>query len=135
MTKNSLNPQTNNQEQWEWPDVNLTKDDKRLIFSKVVEGYVGIFCDTQTYTWGGKYYRQVKGLPIGPRATSAIAKVVMNMFDRRFRLSMDTLRLGMKLYVIYIDDIRIAMRSIKLGAKVVNGTLEIDQEQKFEKFY
>ena len=65
-TKNSLNPQTNNQEQWEWPDVNLTKDDKRLIFSKVVEGYVGIFCDTQTYTWGGKYYRQVKGLPIGP---------------------------------------------------------------------
>ena len=71
----------------------------------MVEGYVSIFCDTQTYTWGGKYYRHVKGLPIGPRATSAIAKVVMNMFDRRFRLSMDTLRLGMKLYVRYIDSL------------------------------
>ena len=81
-----------------------------------------------TYTWGGKYYRQVKGLPIGPRATSAIAKVVMNMFDRKFRLSMDTLRLGMKLYFRYIDDIR----SIKLGAKFANGKLEIDQEQKEE---
>ena len=43
---------------------------------------------------------------------------------------MDVLKLGMKLYVRYIDDIRVAMRSMTLGAQIINRTLRIDQEQR-----
>ena len=46
-TANSLEPVVNDQTQWTWPRVNLTKSDKRKIFSMVVACMVQIFCETQ----------------------------------------------------------------------------------------
>ena len=66
-TKNSLGATPNDQSQWVWPSVKVPKNVRKEIFSLVVEEYVKIFCETQVYTWGGKFYVQVKGLPIGPR--------------------------------------------------------------------
>ena len=92
-TENSFSPIPNNQDQWVWPSRRLTEGDRRKIFSRVVEMFVKIFCETQTYTWRGKFFLQMFGLPIGPRATSAIARIVMNIIDARFIDLMDMLRL------------------------------------------
>ena len=56
--------------------------------------YVKIFCETQTYSWRGEFYVQEDGLPIGPRGTSAVARVVMNFFDRKLGSSLR--RLGIE---------------------------------------
>ena len=88
-TSNSLSAAPNDQSQWVWPKVKITDKVRREIFSLVVEQLVRLFCDTQTYTWRGRFYVQRKGLPIGPRATSAIARVVMNFLDSRLLTEVD----------------------------------------------
>ena len=54
-TANSLEPSTNDQTQWVWPDVVITKEEKKEVFARVVEQFVQIFCETQTYTWRGRF--------------------------------------------------------------------------------
>ena len=54
---------------------------EKEIISEALAMLVGIFCETQTYTFGGENYRQLKGLLIGPRLTCAIARIVMSKFD------------------------------------------------------
>ena len=75
--------------------MNIPQEVRQEIFSLVIEEYVRIFCETQTYSWGGQIYVQKVGLPIGPRATSAIARIVMKKLDEKMFEEME--RLGIKL--------------------------------------
>merc|ERR1712030_95631 len=68
-TANSLAPAVNDMSQWEWPNVVIDSQVEKEIISEALARMVGIFCETQTYTFGGETYRQLKGLPIGPRLT------------------------------------------------------------------
>ena len=130
-TKNSLQPETNNQAQWEWPGVKLSDGDKRNIFAHVVMCLVQVFCETQTYSWRGRIYCQVTGLPIGPRGTSAVARTVMNMLDRKFKALMSNWRLEMTLLIRFIDDVRAMLKGLKCGLTVGrNGRLMICEEKK-----
>ena len=108
-TENSFSATPNDMTQWVWPNRKLTQEEKRKIFSRVVEGFVKVFCETQTYTWRGKLFLQLTGLPIGPRGTSAIARVTMNSLDALFLELLEKLDLETKLRLRYIDDLRIAM--------------------------
>ena len=56
-TENSLRPKVNDKSQWIWPSVNLSKLDKQKIFAMVVAWMVQIFCETQVYTWRGRFFR------------------------------------------------------------------------------
>ena len=67
--------------QWVWKDVEIDSEVEKEIIAEVLARMVGSFCETQTYTFGGNIYRQLKGLPIGPRLTCAIARIGMNKFD------------------------------------------------------
>ena len=89
--------------------------------------FVKIFCTTQTYTWRGKFFLQLVGLPIGPRATSAIARIVMNCLDAMFLKKMEAWQLEMVLKMRYIDDVRIAMARIMAGVRVVGSNLVVDE--------
>ena len=55
-TSNSLKAETNNVDQWIWPEVKVNKRIKKKIFALVVEQLVKLFCNTQTYTWRGRFY-------------------------------------------------------------------------------
>ena len=111
-TANSLKPVTNEQSQWEWPRVSLTEAEKREVFARVVEGLVIIFCETQTYTWRNKFYLQILGLPIGHRATSAIARIVMNAMDKKVGEMLDGAGVDVDMWVRYIDDIRMILKML-----------------------
>ena len=102
-TANTLAPEVNNQDQWSWPKVSLTKSDKKKIFSMVMACMVQIFCETQVYSWRGKLYKQVKGLPIGPRATSCIARIVMNALDEMVENKLEKLNIELDLFIRYMD--------------------------------
>ena len=95
----------------------------------LVEQFVELFCDTQTYTWRGNFYLQKNGLPIGPRATSGIARIVMNHFDRKLLARLRVLRLETRLLVRYIDDVRSVMERIVPGTVIRGDRLEICQDQ------
>ena len=126
-TANSLGPSVNDQKQWKWSKVNLSTKDKKKIFGMVTACLVQIFCETQVYTWRGLLYRQLKGLPIGPRATSAIARIVMNSLDRMVGEFLDKIEIETDIHVRYIDGIRFLLRMILPGTVLENGKLAHDE--------
>ena len=72
------------QEQWIFPDVILTEDDKRRILGAVVRITVELLFSTHLYTFGGEVFLQTKGGPIGLRATCGVARALMNMWDEKW---------------------------------------------------
>ena len=59
----------------------LTTMEKRLVIAKVLKTSILAMFKTHTYSFGGKYYLQVKGGPIGLRSTCCIARLVMLWWD------------------------------------------------------
>ena len=122
-TANSLAPKVNDQSQWVWPDVVVSEEAEKAIVVEALARMVGIFCGTQTYTFGGKTFLQKAGLPIGPRATCAIARIVMSTFDYNMTGRMEELGLKTALKTRYMDDIRKIMSAIRRGTVYRNSKL------------
>ena len=71
------------QNQWEFPEVELTKQEKRIIVARVMYTAVMALFSQHTNTFGGKYYLQKQGGPIGLRSTCCIARIVMLWWDKQ----------------------------------------------------
>ena len=65
------------QEQWKFPRVSLTDMEKKLIIATVMRIAVLTLFRTHTYSFGGKFFLQKAGGPIGLRSTCCIARLVM----------------------------------------------------------
>ena len=76
-----LGAEVGDQEQWKFPRVTLTEREKRLIIATVMRIAVLTLFQTHTYSFGGKYYLQKEGGPIGLRSTCCIARLVMLWWD------------------------------------------------------
>ena len=76
-----LGPEIHDQEQWRFPDVVINEEERREIIATVVSIAVKELFSNHLYTFGDKTYRQTRGGAIGLRATCAIARVTMNMWD------------------------------------------------------
>ena len=77
-----LGPEVHDQEQWRFQDVVLTEDEKREVIATVISIAVKELFKNHLYSFGNKVYRQSSGGAIGLRATCAIARVTMNVWDK-----------------------------------------------------
>ena len=102
---------TGDQEQWEFPNVELTKLEKRMIVARVMYTAVMALFRKHTYTFGGKYYLQKQGGPIGLRSTCCIARIVMLWWDRQLGEILQKSNLTTEEKARYMDDIRLWMIS------------------------
>ena len=68
-TMASITSKLNPRNQWEFKDKDLTEEDKKKIIGTVVGVAIKILFNNFTYKFGGKYYHQRGGGPIGVRAT------------------------------------------------------------------
>ena len=68
-------------------------------------------------------YKQRKGGPIGLRATCAIARLVMNNWDRRWKQIMDENKITIKLYKRYMEYGRMVMPPLRHGWRWQQGEL------------
>ena len=125
---NARSAEVNNMEQWVWPDIVLTSCQKRQIVTEVLVLAVGAFFTTHIYTFGGNVYRQAKGGPIGPRATCALARCLMNIYDVEFSKILKTNCLLIEFIKRYVDDIRVFMRLIHLGCRWSDGQIKWSKE-------
>ena len=121
--KDPSSREVGSQEQWVFPKVVLTKEDKRRILAAVIRVAVEVLFETHLYTFGGKTFLQKKGGPIGLRATCAVARLVMNMWDKEWLRMMDKVKLDIKEYMRYMDDGRVFMHCIKKGWRWEKGEL------------
>ena len=72
-----LGPAVGDEVQWVFPTIELTKLEKKMIFSEVMRLAVENMFSTHCYRFAGKLYRQSEGGPIGLRSTCAVARVVI----------------------------------------------------------
>ena len=70
------------QEQWRFPAVQLTDHEKQMVVATVVRIACEHLFKNHLYEFGRHTYRQRKGGPIGLRATCAIARLVMCVWDK-----------------------------------------------------
>ena len=111
------------QEQWVFPEVVLTEEEKRKILAAVIRVAVEVLFSSHLYTFGGKTFLQKEGGPIGLRATCAVARLVMHMWDQAWLGKMKMQGVDIEEYARYMDDGRVFMFCIKRGWRWTEGEL------------
>ena len=106
---------------WKWEDIQpekYTKEQKRLLLSKVVEIAVKTTFKTHYYKWSDGIYKQMAGGPIGLRASGSIAKLCMEIWLTEFRKKLE--QLGIKVWLLrkYVDDVLIVCSTMRRGDRV-----------------
>ena len=120
-----MGPESGDQDQWKFPPhIKLTAREKRLIVATVMKIAVLVLFRTHIYTFGGKYFLQRMGGPIGLRSTCAIARIVMLWWDRQLVKVMEENNISLDEKARYMDDIRLWLRSIRLGWRWQDGSLK-----------
>jgi hypothetical protein len=120
------------QEQWEFPNVQLTKREKRMIIAKTMHTSVLTLFKTHCYTFGGKHYLQRHGGPIGLRSTCCIARLVMTWWDKQLLELVKTANLTLEERQRYMDDIRLWCFPIRLGWRWSEGELRFSMQWRQE---
>ena len=68
-----------------WSLESLDKEQKRLITGSLIYQLVKQTFTTHVYMWEGEIYLQVKGAPIGLRASGIVVWILMDWWARRFK--------------------------------------------------
>ena len=110
-------------EQWLFPDVVLTEQEKMLLIATIVRIATQAMFDKHFYEFGGRRYQQKGGGPIGLRGTCAVARVVLQLFDTKWRRKLEAMRITTWLLGRYMDDGRAFLPPIKPGWRVENDEL------------
>ena len=112
------------QEQWIFAkNLKLTEKERKEIIATVVRIATEELFKHHYYSFGGAVYHQQGGGPIGLRATCAVARVCMQLFDRKWRRRLEELRIRVWLMKRYMDDSRTCLPPIKPGWRMEQGEL------------
>ena len=117
--------QRGDQEQWEFKKNIILEDwEKKQILAEVVKIATEAMFKKHYYSFGGRTYHQRGGGPIGLRGTCAVARVIMQLFDRKWGQMLRDM--GVRLYdlVRYMDDIRAILAPFKSGWRWVDGGIK-----------
>ena len=78
---------------------------------------------THTYSFGNKYFLQMKGGPIGLRSTCCVARLIMLWWDQKFLELVEKSNVKIVDGARYMDDVRVWLRGIRLGWRWLEGQL------------
>ena len=96
--------------------------------ARVMKTAVLAIFKAHTYSFGGKFYHQQVGGPIGLRSTCCIARLVMMWWDDELVRAMERMNIKMVDGARYMDDIRVWLHAIRLGWRIVDGELRFRGE-------
>ena len=102
-------------DKWNFDEVNFTERNKKELIALMVEISVLALISTTCYTFGGRIFRQLRGLGIGLRASAALARLVMCNWDSVWGYMQMQLGLSVQLFCRYVDDIRLFIFPINKG--------------------
>ena len=106
-------PVVGDTEQWIFPRVVLTPEDKQEIIGTVLSIATTALFHHHYYSFGGRKYKQMGGGPIGLRGTCALARLIMQIFDVKWEQRLKELSIRIWLYCRYINDGRAALPPLK----------------------
>ena len=118
-----MGKETGDIEQWIFPEVVLSQEEKKGILAAITRLMTELMFNNHIYTFGGKMYRQVKGGPIGLRGTCALARVIMNIWDRLWERMLTNMNIQLEDLRRYMDDGRVFIHPIRRGWRWWEGKI------------
>ena len=113
----------NKEDNWIFPTLEYTAEQRRTIIATMVQVGCITMMNTHVYEWNGSLYHQQEGGPIGLRATCAIARIVMNYWDKKWMNLMNINNIERDLEDRYMDDIRVMLMALRAGWRWYEGGL------------
>ena len=130
--KGPLGATRGDQEQWRFPSVKLTEEDKLEIIAEVAKIVTEVMFDTHLYSFGGKVFKQRKGGPIGLRGTCALARFIMCHWDLQWKDLLTMNRVTLVDYMRYMDDGRAFLSQIRAGWRWKTGRMRFKKSWREE---
>ena len=103
-TMASINSKWEPKNQWEVTEIEINDIEKKQIIGAVVEIALKVLFKNFTYKFGGTFFRQNSGGPIGVRATGAAAQLVMEDWALKYQDILKRSGLTTFLLAGYVDD-------------------------------
>ena len=101
----------------------LRREEKRLLVATVLEIATEAMFSHHYYGFGGRMFRQMEGGPIGLRGTCTLARLIMQVYDRRWLRVVEEIGIKMRQYMRYMDDGRKFLQPVRRGWRWENGKL------------
>ena len=115
-TSKSLLARNNRNMDYWYVDVEMLSDhDKIEMIAIMIKIATLVMMSTTCYTFGGLIHLQSDGAGIGLRGSAAQAKITMGLWDQKWAKMMNRWGFLTKIFVRYIDDIRIYAYPIRIG--------------------
>ena len=107
---------------WTWPDHLLEYKDIHKLMAILLEISVNHFFKSFVYTYGGEFYLQGEGGPIGARLTMCVARLVLQDWYEGFKDILQKSSITEHLRGLYVDDGRNCVDILPLGTRFVRET-------------
>ena len=85
--------------------------------ARVTEIGIRVLFENFTYQFGGKYYLQLEGGPIGARSTMAAGRMVMAYWGMLYRSALNLSKMELLLLKGYVDDVRQGGMQLRYGLR------------------
>ena len=100
---------------WEVNLDGLSDGCKKIMIAAMMKVATIVMMMTTCYTFGGLIFLQTSGAGIGLRGSASLAKVTMGLWDQRWAKVMVSWGIRCKIFLRYIDDLRLYMYPLKKG--------------------
>ena len=118
-----MGPGGEEEPQWDFPDICLTKLEKRMLVATVVKIGILVMMTTHIYSFADRFFLQKRGGPIGLRATCAVARIVMLAWDGEWLGLMKDNMIEIEDSSRYMDDVRAFLHALREGWRWFEGEL------------
>ena len=105
------------EDKWIFPTREPTEAEKKMLVAACLEVGVRTSFRNSVYQFGGRYYLQTTGGPIGARITMAVARIVMYDWGRRLRKILNEAEIKIWMDSVYLDDYRALMCDVRPEAR------------------
>ena len=102
-------------ENWYVDVAMLTDDMKREMIAQMIKLAILVMMTSTCYSFGGLLFLQLIGAGIGLRGSAALAKITMGKWDKVQANILHSWTFLVKIFICYIDDVRIFAHPIKKG--------------------
>ena len=104
-------------EKWLWPSLEASRGTLKRLLGVGLGIVVKFIFENFVYTFGGRYYLQKKGAPIGNRVSMCGAQITMQEWRDKFVEILERSEIEELLAGLYVDDGRNLIEILKLGVR------------------
>ena len=116
-TMASITSKWNPEDQWIFPEIILNENEEKKIVAAVTNIALKTLFKNFTYKFGGKFFHQTDGGPIGVRATGSASELVMEDWASQYRGILESSGVRVHLLGGYVDDGRQVTDTLDLGMR------------------